>query len=270
MGGFLGFIHVCYNIFRIMRIDILTLFPEMFESILNTAIFKRAGERDLVKVIVRNIRDYTHDKHRTVDDYPYGGGAGMVLKPEPIFEAVEAIFDETGKHLTGNNTEGVHVVLLTPQGRMFSQAIAAELSHYNHLILICGHYEGVDERVREYLVNDEISIGDYVLSGGETAAMVVADAVVRLVPDVLGSPDSSVEESHSSGLLEYPHYTRPPDYRGWEVPEILLSGNHGEIAKWRREQAVFRTASRRPDLIKHAELTHEEKQQVEGLHNSSD
>jgi len=251
-----------------MRIDILTLFPEMFESILDTAIFKRAGERDLVKVIVRNIRDYTHDKHRTVDDYPYGGGAGMVLKPEPIFEAVEAILDETDKNY--NNMKEVHVVLLTPQGRKFSQAIASELSQHNHLILICGHYEGFDERVREYLVNDEISIGDYVLSGGETAAMVVADAVVRLVPDVLGSAESQVEESHNSGLLEYPQYTRPPEYRGWEVPEILLSGNHGEIAKWRREQAIFRTASRRPDLLEHAELTSEEKQQAEGLHKSSD
>ncbi|MFC1948061.1 tRNA (guanosine(37)-N1)-methyltransferase TrmD [Chloroflexota bacterium] len=251
-----------------MRIDILTLFPEMFESILDTAIFKRAGERDLVKVIVRNIRDYTHDKHRTVDDYPYGGGAGMVLKPEPIFEAVEAILDETDKNY--NNMKEVHVVLLTPQGRKFSQAIASELSQYNHLIFICGHYEGVDERVREYLVNDEISIGDYVLSGGETAAMVVADAVVRLVPDVLGSAESQVEESHNSGLLEYPQYTRPPEYRGWEVPEILLSGNHGEIAKWRREHAILRTASRRPDLLEHAELTSEEKQQAEGLHKSSD
>jgi tRNA (guanine37-N1)-methyltransferase len=250
-----------------MRIDILTLFPEMFESILNTAIFKRAGERGLVEVIVRNIRDYTHDKHRTVDDYPYGGGAGMVLKPEPVFEAVEAILDETGKRY---NKEEVQVILLTPQGRKFSQEIAAELSQHNHLILVCGHYEGIDERVREYLVNDEISIGDYVLSGGETAAMVVADAVVRLVPDVLGSAESHIEESHNAGLLEYPQYTRPPDYRGWKVPEILLSGNHGEIARWRREQAIFRTASRRPDLLKNAELTPEEKAQVEGLHKPSD
>ena len=251
-----------------MRIDILTLFPEMFESILNTAIFRRAGERDLVTVIVRNIRDYTHDKHRTVDDYPYGGGAGMVLKPEPIFEAIEAIFGETEKN--SNNLEDVQVILLTPQGRTFSQAMAAELSQYNHLILICGHYEGVDERVREYLVNNEISIGDYVLSGGETAAMVVADAVIRLVPDVLGSSESHVEESHNSGLLEYPKYTRPPECRGWKVPEILLSGNHGEIARWRREQAIFRTASRRPDLLKQADLTSEEKQQAEGLHKPSD
>ncbi len=252
-----------------MRIDILTLFPEMFESVLNTAIFRRACERHLLEVFVRNIRDYTHDRHRTVDDYPYGGGAGMVLKPEPVFEAVEAVLDETGKRHAGH-MEGVRVILLTPQGRKFSQAIAAELSRYSNLILVCGHYEGIDERVREHLVNDEISIGDYVLSGGETAAMVVADAVIRLVPEVLGSAESHVEESHNASLLEYPQYTRPPDYRGWEVPEILLSGNHGEIARWRREQAVFRTASRRPDLLKQAELTPEEKLKVEGLHKPPD
>ncbi|UCD08381.1 MAG: tRNA (guanosine(37)-N1)-methyltransferase TrmD [Dehalococcoidales bacterium] len=251
-----------------MRIDILTLFPEMFESILDTAIFKRAGERDIVNVVVRNIRDYTHDKHRTVDDYPYGGGAGMVLKPEPIFEAVQDILDETYSY--HNNMEEAKVILLTPQGRKFSQEIAAELSKHSHLIFICGHYEGVDERVRKYLVNDEISIGDYVLSGGETAAMVVADAVVRLVPDVLGSEESQIEESYNSGLLEYPQYTRPPEYRGWKVPEILLSGNHGEIARWRREQAISRTALRRPDLLSHAELTPEEIQQAEGLRKSTD
>ncbi len=251
-----------------MRIDIITLFPEMFESILNTAIFKRAGERNIVRVFVRNIRDYTHDRHHTVDDYPYGGGAGMVLKPEPIFEAVEAVFDEIDKRSLNMNK--VHIILLTPQGRQFTQKIAAELSKHDHLILICGHYEGFDERIREHLINDEISIGDYVLSGGETAAMVVADAVIRLVPDVLGSSDSPVEESHSSGLLEYPQYTRPPEYRGWKVPEILLSGNHGEIARWRREQAIFRTATRRPDLLKSAELSPEEKQQAEGLHKPSD
>ena len=251
-----------------MRIDILTLFPEMFESILDKAIFKRASDRGLVNMYVRNIRDYTHDKHRTVDDAPYGGGAGMVLKPEPIFEAVEAVLAEAGAQ--SDTMEGTRIILLTPQGRHFSQQTATELSKQDHLILICGHYEGFDERIREHLVNDEISIGDYVLSGGETAAMVVADAVIRLVPDVLGSPDSQVEESYSSGLLEYPHYTRPPEYRGWEVPEVLLSGNHGEIAKWRREQAVFRTALRRPDLLDHAELTPEEKQQVEGLHKPAD
>ncbi len=248
-----------------MRIDILTLFPEMFESVLNTAIFRRADERGSVKVEVRNIRDYTHDRHRTVDDYPYGGGAGMVLKPEPIFEAVEAVFEETG-----NKTEDTQIILLTPQGRPFSQKIAAELTGYSHMILICGHYEGVDERVREHLVNDEISIGDYILSGGETAAMVVADAVVRLLPDVLGSPESPVEESHNTGLLEYPQYTRPPVFREWAVPEVLLSGNHGEIARWHREQAIIRTATRRPDLLKNAELTPEEKQWAEGLHKHTD
>jgi tRNA (guanine37-N1)-methyltransferase len=250
-----------------MRIDILTLFPEMFESILNTAIFKRAGERGFVEVIVRNIRDYTHDRHRTVDDYPYGGGAGMVLKPEPIFEAVENVLDETDRR---DKLAEVQIILLTPQGRKFSQSIAEELSQRDHLILICGHYEGFDERIREHLINDEISIGDYVLSGGETAAMVVADAVVRLVPNVLGSSYSPVEESHSSGLLEYPHYTRPPEFRGWTVPDILLSGNHGEIAKWRREQSILRTVSRRPDLLNQAQLTIEEKQKAEGLHKAPD
>jgi tRNA (guanine37-N1)-methyltransferase len=249
-----------------MRIDILTLFPEMFDSILDTAIFKRAGEQGLVEIVIRNIRNYTHDKHCTVDDYPYGGGAGMVLKPEPIFEAVEAVFEETDIY----NKEDTRVVLLTPQGTVFSQKVAAELSRHNHIIIICGHYEGVDERVREHLVTDEISIGDYVLSGGETAAMVVADAVVRLVPDVLGSSDSPVVESHNDGLLEYPQYTRPPVYRGWSVPDILLSGNHAEIARWHREQSILRTAARRPDLLEKADLSPEEKHQVEGLNNHPD
>ena len=245
-----------------MRIDILTLFPEIFNGVLDTALFRRAADRGMVVFSVRNIRDYTHDRHRTVDDYPYGGGAGMVLKPEPVFEAVEAVFTETSSTYSKEDRK---VVLLTPQGRPFSQAIADGLAGCRHLVLICGHYEGVDERIRQHLVDDEISIGDYVLSGGETAAMVVADAVVRLIPGVLGSDESPVEESHAAGLLEYPHYTRPPVYRGWEVPDVLLSGNHGQIAKWRREQAVTRTAQRRPDLLDEADLTPEEKQIAEGL-----
>ena len=251
-----------------MRIDVLTLFPQMFEVPFSFGIFKRAVDQELVSLNLHNIRDYTHDKHRTADDYPYGGGAGMVLKPEPVFETVEAVLAEEGKQ--PDNMEGTRIILLTPQGRHFSQELAVELSRFNHLILICGHYEGIDERVREYLVHDEISIGDYILSGGETAAMVVADAVIRLVPDVLGSAESQVEESHNSNLLEYPQYTRPPEYRGWKVPEILLSGNHGEIARWRREQAISRTAFRRPDLLRRAELSPEEKQQAEGLHKPSD
>jgi len=247
---------------EIMRIDILTLFPQLFQSPLSSAIFKRASDRELMEVSVHNIRDYTHDKHHTVDDYPYGGGAGMILKPEPIFEAVEAVKSELG---SVGVDKVVPIVLLTPQGRLFSQQIALELSEYSNLVLICGHYEGVDERVRERLVTDEISIGDYVLSGGEQAALVVIDAVVRLVPGVLGSVASPVDDSHTTGLLEYPQYTRPPVYRGWAVPDILLSGNHAQIAKWHREQAITRTARRRPELLDRAELSPKERKLAEGL-----
>ncbi|MBI2852042.1 MAG: tRNA (guanosine(37)-N1)-methyltransferase TrmD [Chloroflexi bacterium] len=238
-----------------MRIDILTLFPEMFACVLNTAIFKRATERENVRINVHNFREYTHDRHHTVDDYPYGGGAGMVLKPEPLFEAVDAIKTET----QGEGVQPVPVILLSPQGRLFSQQVAAELARQSHLILICGHYEGVDERVVEHLATDEISIGDYVLSGGELAAMVVADAVVRLVPGVLGSDVSAIDDSYATGLLEYPQYTRPPEYQGWSVPEVLLSGNHAIIARWRREQALFRTLKRRPDLLDRANLSEQDK-----------
>ena len=243
-----------------MQIDILTLFPEMFQSPFSVGIFKRAIDRELVRVNLHNIRDYTHDKHRTVDDYPYGGGAGMVLKPEPIFEAVESIKSDISLK---QGVDELPIILLTPQGRLFSQQIAEELSRYSHLILICGHYEGVDERVRQHLATDEISIGDYVLSGGELAAMVVVDAVVRLLPGVLGSELSPLDDSHVAGLLEYPHYTRPAVYRGWSVPEVLLSGNHAQIAKWRREQAIFRTLERRPELLDKANLSLEERQLVD-------
>ncbi|MFC2020665.1 tRNA (guanosine(37)-N1)-methyltransferase TrmD [Chloroflexota bacterium] len=245
-----------------MKIDILTLFPQMFESPFSSAIFKRASDRGLVNINVRNIRDYSHDKHHTVDDYPYGGGAGMILKPEPIFEAIEAVKSEISSE---EGSDAVPVVLLTPQGRLISQQIALELSKYSRLIFICGHYEGVDERVRVHLATDEISIGDYVLSGGELAAMVVVDAVVRLVPGVLGSTASPVDDSHANGLLEYPQYTRPPVYRGWAVPEVLLSGNHAQIAKWHREQAILRTAGRRPELLERANLSSEERQLAEEL-----
>ena len=240
----------------------MTLFPQMFESPLSSGIFKRAIDRKLVEITVRNIRDYTHDKHRTVDDYPYGGGAGMVLKPEPIFEAVEAVKADIHPE---QERGSLPIILLTPQGRLFSQQIALELSRRSHLVLICGHYEGVDERVREHIVTDEISIGDYVLSGGELAAMVVVDAVVRLVPGVLGSSASAMDDSHTTGLLEYPQYTRPAEYKGWAVPEVLLSGNHAQIAKWRRKQAIIRTFERRPDLLDKANLSLPEKQFVEGL-----
>lgn len=242
-----------------MHIDILTLFPQMFQGMFSLGIFKRAIDQKLVSVGIHNIRDYSHDKHHTVDDYPYGGGAGMVLKPEPIFEAVESIKREP---------DTVPIILLTPQGRLFSQQVAQELSQYSHLILICGHYEGVDERVREHLATDEISIGDYVLSGGELATMVVIDAVFRLLPGVLGSEASPLDDSHVAGLLEYPQYTRPATYRGWSAPEVLLSGNHAQIANWRREQAIRRTLEHRPELLDKAKLSSEEKGLVEKLRQS--
>lgn len=233
----------------------MTLFPEVFQGVFNFGIFQRAIEQKLVSIAVHNIRDYTHDKHHTADDYPYGGGAGMVLKPDPIFEAVESLEKEPE----------TPVILFSPQGRLFCQKIAEELSTYRRLILICGHYEGVDERVSERLVTDEISVGDYVLSGGEPAAVVVIDAVVRLLPGVLGSAESLVDDSHVGGLLEYPQYTRPPVYRGWSVPEVLLSGNHAQIAKWRHEQAIRRTMKRRPELLEKAELSPKEKKLIEKL-----
>jgi len=245
-----------------MQIDILTLFPQMFQGPFSVGIFQRAIDRKLVQVNIHNIRDYTHDKHHTVDDYAYGGGAGMVLKPEPIFEAVESIKSDICLKAGGNE---LPIILLTPQGRLFGQQIVQELSRYSHLILICGRYEGVDERVREHLVTDEISIGDYVLGGGELAAMVIVDAVVRLLPGVLGSEASPLDDSYTTGLLEYPQYTRPDVYRGWSVPEVLLSGDHAQIAKWRREQAILRTLKRRPELLDQANLCLEDRQLVERL-----
>jgi tRNA (guanine37-N1)-methyltransferase len=223
-----------------MRIDILTLFPGMFAGPFDESIVARARAAGIVDLCVHNLREWTSDRHRTADDYPYGGGAGMVLKPEPLFAAIESLRGE-GEHRG-------HVVLMTPQGEVFRQRIAADLALREHLVLVCGHYEGVDERVREHAVDQELSVGDYVLSGGELPAMVVVDAVVRLLPGALGSPESAAEESHSAGLLEYPQYTRPAEFRGWRVPEVLLSGNHGAIARWRREQALRRTRERRPDL----------------------
>jgi tRNA (guanine37-N1)-methyltransferase len=235
-----------------MRIDILTLFPQMFDGLMNCSIIARARERGLVDIRLHDIRAHTHDKHRVVDDYPYGGGAGMVLKPEPIFEAVEAIKVELA-------LSEVPIILLSPQGRLFNQVIAKDLAGYEHIILICGHYEGVDERVAEHLTTDEISIGDYLLSGGEIAAMAVTDCVVRLLPGVLGSEASLAEESHVEGLLEYPQYTRPETYRGWAAPSVLLSGDHGDVARWRRQQSLLRTAKRRPDLLDKAVLSTEDR-----------
>ena len=247
-----------------MHIDILTLFPQMFDSPFSASILKRAIDRNLVSISLHNIRDHTHDKHHTVDDYAYGGGSGMILKPEPIFETVESIKSGYANQESSQSP----VILLTPQGRCFSQEIAYELSQCGHLILICGRYEGVDERVREHLVTDEISIGDYVLSGGEIAAMVVVDAVVRLLPGVLGSEASAIDDSHATGLLEYPQYTRPAVYRGWSVPQVLLSGDHAQIAKWRREQAIQRTLERRPELLDKASLRLEKRQLVNRLKKS--
>lgn len=224
-----------------MRIDILTLFPQMFRGPFDESIVKRAVDKGLLEIGIHDIRDHAEGRHQVVDDYPYGGGAGMVMKPEPVFAAVEAVRRKSSR-----------VVLMSAQGRPFRQRIAEDLSREAHLILLCGHYEGFDERVVEHLVQDEISIGDFVLTGGELAAMVVCDAVVRLIPGVLGAEESCLDESFSDGLLEYPHYTRPPEFRGWSVPEVLLSGNHAKIAEWRRQQSLLRTLRRRPELLRPA------------------
>ena len=221
-----------------MKIDVLTLFPAMFAGPLDESIIKRAREAGLLDLKIHQLRDYTHDRHKTVDDRPFGGGPGMLLKPEPIFEAVESIAREKTR-----------VILMSPTGRPFNQAIARELAQQDDLLLVTGHYEGFDERIREELADDELSIGDYVLTNGALPAMVVVDAVTRLLPGVLGDDDSSKDESFSTGLLEYPQYTRPAEFRGKKVPEVLLSGNHAEIAKWRTEQARLRTKERRPDLL---------------------
>jgi tRNA (guanine37-N1)-methyltransferase len=220
-----------------MKIDVLTLFPEMFAGPLDVSMVARARKAGLLDLQIRNLRDWTHDRHKTVDDRPFGGGPGMVLKPEPIFEAVEALANDQ-----------THVVMMAPTGRPFTQAVARELASQQHVLLLCGSYEGFDERIRT-LVNDELSIGDYVLTNGGLPAMVVIDAVTRLIPGVLGDEESSHDESFSHGLLEYPHYTRPAEFRGMKVPEVLMSGNHAEIEKWRREQAKLRTRERRPDLL---------------------
>lgn len=226
--------------------DVFTLFPEVFTPYLDTSILQRARESHLVEVRLHNIRAWTTDRHHVCDDIPYGGGGGMVMKPEPIFTAVESVLGAPPV---------CPVILLSPQGRVFSQTLAEELAQQTHLALVCGRYEGVDERVIEHLVTDEISIGDYVLSGGELPAMVMIDAITRLLPGALGDPQGAWDDSHATGLLEYPHYTRPPEFRGWGVPEILLSGDHARIAEWRRQQSLLRTRRRRPDLLKKADLS---------------
>ncbi len=229
-----------------MRIDIVTIFPEIFGPVLNHSIVKRAQEQGQVEIHVHNLRDYTHDKRRTVDDRPYGGGPGMVMRPEPLFEAVEAIEVAVHGHRSAPDCQ---VILMSPGGAPLTQAVAGEMAGSSHLVILCGHYEGVDDRVRQGLVTREISIGDYVLTGGELPAMVLVDSVTRLIPGVLGHEESAVDESFSDGLLEYPQYTRPPVFRGLDVPDILRSGNHEQIGTWRRLKALAKTLAQRPDLL---------------------
>ena len=254
-----------------MQFEVFTVLPEVFPAYLESSILKRAIERGLIAVRVHNIRDYTHDKHHTTDDTPYGGGGGMVMKPEPIFEAVESVMGS--RYMASNvatqptshpsqpfepaqDTPGPDpVILLSPQGRVFTQRVAEELTRQTRIALICGRYEGVDERVREHLVTDEISVGDYVLTGGELPALTIIDALTRLIPGVLGDPTGAEDDSHSMGLLEYPHYTKPVEFRGWKVPEVLTSGDHGKIEKWRREQALTRTLDKRPEMLDETNLS---------------
>jgi tRNA (guanine37-N1)-methyltransferase len=249
-----------------MHFDIFTLFPAMFAGPLDDSIVMRARAAGIISLALHNIRDYAEGKHAITDDYPYGGGGGMVMKPEPIFRAVESVLGLAPRVATessdssdgGSPDRSVPIILLTPQGRRFDQSVALELADHARIALLCGRYEGVDERVRRYLCTDEISIGDFVLSGGELAAMVIVDAVTRLLPGALGAEHGAADDSHATGLLEYPHYTRPPDFRGWRVPDILLSGHHANVHRWRRQQALLRTALRRPDMLETAWLTQDD------------
>lgn len=240
-----------------MRFDILTLFPGLFAGVFEESIVKRAIESGLVTIALHNIREYATDKHHVTDDEPYGGGGGMVMKAEPIFRAVETVLGEDG--VPTSKDSATQIILLSPSGRLFNQAVARELAAKQRLVLICGRYEGVDERVRDHLSTDAISIGDYVLSGGEIPAMVIVEAVTRLLPGALGDPQAPAQDSHAQGLLEHPHYTRPAVFRGWAVPEILLSGHHAEVARWRRQQSLMRTALYRPDLLARANLSDEDR-----------
>jgi len=230
-----------------MHFDVFTLLPDVMQAYLHASILGKAQQAGLIDVKLHNIRDFTTDRHRTTDDEPYGGGGGMVMKPEPLFTAVESVL--------GEDLNRIPVVLLTPQGRVFNQGVARELAQHTRLALICGRYEGVDERVRRHLATDEISIGDYVLTGGELPALIIIDAVARLYPGVLGDTQAARKDSHASGLLEHPHYTRPASFRGWKVPEVLLSGDHARIKAWRREQSLRRTLHRRPDMLERTELS---------------
>jgi tRNA (guanine37-N1)-methyltransferase len=254
-----------------MRFDVFTLFPSLLTSPLQESILKRAIEAGHLSVVVHNIRDYATDKHHVTDDVPYGGGGGMVMKPEPVFAAVEDILSEEREA----KSEGpLHIprppiILLTPQGRLFTQAVARELAAHERIVLICGRYEGVDERVRQFLATDEISIGDYVLTGGELPALVVIDAVARLLPGVLGDPGATLDDSHADALLEYPHYTRPANFRGQTVPDVLLSGDHAQVDRWRREQSLRRTWERRPDLLPKARLSQADRELLARLAQES-
>lgn len=240
-----------------MRIDILTLFPELFKPFISTSIMGRAIENNLVNINTHNIRDFANNKHRQVDDYPYGGGAGMVMAVQPLYDALD--------HVIGLHDLKPTIIYLSPQGRVLDQAMVADYSKHTNIILLCGHYEGIDQRVIDKYVDQEISIGDYVLTGGELAAMVFVDSVTRLIPGVLGSSDSILEESHTNHLLEYPHYTRPSNYKGDKVPEVLLSGNHKEIDRWRRTQSLKNTLIKRPDMLSKAELSDEDQMLLKEL-----
>lgn len=242
-----------------MHIDILTLFPDMFSGVLNQSILKRAIEQQQFSYDLLNYRQFSENKHEKVDDYPYGGGAGMILTPQPIFDTVQ--FARQRRNTTPR------VILMCPQGERYSQKKAEEFAREEHLIIICGHYEGYDERIREYLVTDEISIGDYILTGGEIPALAVIDSVVRLIPNVLGNADSAIEDSFSTGLLEHPHYTRPADYKGMKVPSVLLEGHHAKIDEWRLKESLRRTLERRPDLLERESLTNKEKEMLQRLKN---
>ncbi len=256
-----------------MRFDIFTLFPGIFEGPLRESMLKRASDAGLLDVQLHNIRDYAAGKHQVTDDYPYGGGGGMVMKPEPVFAAVEAVLGigaQSADYQSPVTNHPIPIVLLTPQGRVFNQRVAYELAQHERVALICGRYEGFDERIREHLATDEISIGDFVLTGGELAALVVVDAVIRLKPGALGDPEGASDDSHASGLLEYPHYTRPPEFRGWGVPEVLLSGDHAKVDRWRREQALRRTWLRRPDMLAAVELSQTDRKLLDTLRHVVD
>jgi tRNA (guanine37-N1)-methyltransferase len=234
-----------------MKFDIFTILPEVFIPYINSSILAKANQKKLIEICIHDIRSFTTDKHHVTDDTPYGGGGGMVMKPEPIFTAIETVLGTLPQ---------CPIILLSPQGKVLDQDMAYKLVEHDHIALICGRYEGFDERIREHLVTEEISIGDYVLTGGELPAMILVDVLARLVPGVLGDPDGAADDSHASGLLEYPHFTRPPEYRGWKVPDVLLSGNHAEINRWRRQQALLRTFKRRPDMLEKADLSPEDKE----------